>query len=351
MKKNRITIILVGVLSIIAIVLIFHNRKGTLNRKMSEFAISDTATVTRIFMADMNNNMVLLEKKSPGNWIVNSNFKANSFGVDLLLKTLNNLAVKAPVSKAGYNNVIKQLAVNSVKVEVYQQVYRIDIFNTIRLFSHEKLTKVYYVGSATPDNMGTFMLMDGSDVSFIVYQPGFRGFVSARYSARLNDWRDHSIFKNQPSDISSIKIEFPETPSESYLIEKFGSSRLEITALTTNSKLSKFDTIRVVEMINAYKFINFESLLERMDQKEIDSITASTPVNIITLTDVAGNINRVKTFRLRNKTGDFDESGNLLPYDRNRLYALINDGKEFVLIQYFVFDPITRPLSYLLRQE
>ncbi len=351
MKNNRITIILVGVLSIIAIILIFQNRKGTLDRKMSEFAISDTATITRIFMADMKNNKVLLEKTSPGIWSVNNNFKANSFGVDLLLKTINNLAVKAPVSKSGYNNVIKQLAVNSVKVEVYQQVHRIDIFNTIRLFRHEKLSKVYYVGSATPDNMGTFMLMEGSDVPFIVYQPGFRGFVSARFSARLNDWRDHSIFKNLPSDISSIKIEFTETPSESYIIEKFGSSRLEIKSLATNLKLSRFDTIRVVEMINAYKFINFEALLEGLDQKEIDSITASTHLNIITLTDIAGNINKVKTFRLRNKTGDFDESGNLLPYDRNRLYALINDGKEFVLIQYFVFDPITRPLSYLLRQE
>ena len=351
MKKNRIAIIIVGVLAIIAIALILQNRKGTLNSKMSEFAINDTTSVTKIFMADMTGNKVLLSKVSPGNWSVNEKFKANSFGIELLLKTMQSLSVKAPVSKAGYNNVIKQLAVNSVKVEVYQMVFRVDLFNSFRLFPHQKLTKVYYVGSATPDNMGTFMLMEGSDVPFIVYQPGFRGFVAARYSARLNDWRDHSIFKSNPSEIISIKVEFPETPEESYLIEKLGNSKLELKQLFTNSKFTRFDTQRLVSLINAYKFINFESLLEGLDKQFVDSVTSSRPLNIITLTDTCGKINLVKTYRLKNETGDFDDAGNLLPYNRERLYALINNGKEFVLIQYFVFDPITRPLSYLLGLE
>jgi len=351
MKKTRITIIIVIVLAIVAIFLILQNRQGTLSTKLSEFAVNDTTTITRIFMADMSGNKVLLTKINPGNWVVNDEIKASQPVVGLLLKTMMSLAVKSPVSKAGYNNVIKQLAVNSVKVEIYQQVYRIKLFNSIRLFPHEKLTKVYYVGSATPDNMGTFMLMEGSKVPFIVFQPGFRGFVSARFSARLNDWRDHTIFNNRPSEISSIKVEFPQNANESYLIEKFGSSRLELKQLTTGAKFERYDTLRVVELINAYKFVNFESIISGMDQKSIDSITATTPLNIVTLTDTTGKVNVVKTFRLVNDNGDFDEEGNLLPYDRDRLYALINGGKEFVLIQYFVFDPITRPLSYLLRME
>ena len=351
MKKNRITIIIFIVLAIVTIFLILQNRQGTLSTKLSEFAVNDTTTITRIFMADMSGNKVLLTKINPGNWVVNDEIKASQPVVGLLLKTMMSLAVKSPVSKAGYNNVIKQLAVNSVKVEIYQQVYRIKLFNSIRLFPHEKLTKVYYVGSATPDNMGTFMLMEGSKVPFIVFQPGFRGFVSARFSARLNDWRDHTIFNNRPSEISSIKVEFPQNSNESYLIEKFGSSRLELKQLTTGAKFERYDTLRVVELINAYKFVNFESIISGMDQESIDSITATTPLNIVTLTDTTGKVNVVKTFRLVNDNGDFDEEGNLLPYDRDRLYALINGGKEFVLIQYFVFDPITRPLSYLLRME
>jgi hypothetical protein len=44
-----------------------------------------------------------------------------------------------------------------------------------------------------------------------------------------------------------------------------------------------------------------------------------------------------------------DDFGNAAPYDRDRLYALVNDGKDFTLVQYFVFDKILRPMSFFMR--
>ena len=351
MKKNRGIFIIVIVLAVVALVLILQNRKSTLRRAMSEFAIIDTASVTKIFMADMRNNQVLLTKITPGWWMLNDTLKARREGLDLLLKTISNLAVKAPVPKKSYNSVIKRLATNSVKVEIYQKKYRVDLFNSIRFFPHEKLTRVYYVGNPTPDNMGTFMLMEGSDVPFVVYEPGFRGFIAARFTAMINDWRDHTIFKKNPSEIRSLKVEFMQQPEESYLIEKQGQESLDLISLTTNQKLSSFDLRRIVDMVNGYRDIRFEAVLDAMDPAKKDSIIHTTPLHIITLTDIAGNINRVKTFRLKNDRGDYDMEGNLVAHDLNRLYALINDGKEMVLIQYFVFDPITRPLSFLVGRK
>jgi hypothetical protein len=351
MKKNRVTYLIVIVLAVVALVLVLPNHKSTLKKGLGDFAIADTASVTKIFMADMRNNHVLLTKKSPGNWVLNDTLKARSEGLDMLLRTMMNLAVKAPVPRASYNNVIKRLATNSVKVEIYQKKYRIDLFNTIRLFPHEKRTKVYYVGSATPDNMGTFMYMEGSDTPFVVYEPGFRGFVSARFSARPNDWRDHTIFKKKPSEIKSLKIEFTQQPKESYLINMHGLNNVEVISLETGEKIRDFDARRLVDLVNGYRDIRYEAVLDAIDPAKADSIIHSTPLHIITLTDTAGNVNRVKTFRRRNMEGDYDMEGNLVAYDLNRLYALINNGKELVLIQYFVFDPITRPLSYLINKE
>jgi hypothetical protein len=339
------------VLAIGALVLILKNRKGTLKREMGEFAIVDTASVTKIFMADMRNHQVLLTKTSPGEWLLNDSLKARNEGLDLLLKTMSNLAVKAPVPKKSYNSVIKRLATNSVKVEIYQEKYRVDLFNWIKLFPHIKLTRVYYVGNPTPDNMGTFMLMEGSDVPFVVYEPGFRGFIAARFTAMINDWRDHTIFKKNPSEIRSLKVEFMQQPEESYLIEKHGQESLDLISLTTSQKLPSFDAMRIVDMIKGYRDIRFEAVLDAMGPAKKDSIIHSTPLHIITLTDTAGNANEVKTFRLRNDRGDYDLEGNLVAYDLNRLYALINNGQELVLIQYFVFDPITRPLSFLVGHE
>ncbi|OQX79334.1 MAG: hypothetical protein B6D64_05025 [Bacteroidetes bacterium 4484_276] len=348
MKKNRGILVIVIILAIMAVILVLQNRKGTLKGEMGEFAIVDTASVTKIFMADMRNNQVLLTKNSPGEWMLNDSLKARKEGLDLLLKTMSNLAVKAPVPKKSYNSVIKRLATNSIKVEIYQKKYRVDLFNWIKLFPHEKLTKVYYVGNATPDNMGTFMLLDGSDVPFVVYEPGFRGFVAARYTAATNDWRDHQIFKTEPSAIRSLKIEFPFQPEESYIINIHGPESLDVVSLETNQKLSSFDTRRVVGLVNGYRDIRFEAVLDAIDPAKADSIIHTTPFQIIALTDTTGNVNVVKTYRRRNDIGDYDMEGNLVAYDLNRLYALINDGKELVLIQYYVFDPITRPLSFLV---
>jgi len=348
MNKNKKILYLVLTLTVIAVLLIFQNRKGTLSEK-GQFAIEDTTSVTRIFLADKRDNTVSLKKESDGEWTLNETLKTRKEAVNILLKTMNGLAVKAPVSKTSYNNVITRLAANSVKVEVYQMVYRINLWGYMKLFPHEKCTKIYYVGHPTPDNMGTFMMIEGSDTPFVVYLPGLRGYVSARYSAISGDWRDHTIFKTPPDKLKFIKLEFPQEPEQSFLLEKEGSSVIKITQSATGKVLDRFDTARVVEFVNAYKFIAFESPLEAMEPKVVDSVTRSLPLHIITVGDVNGKVKSIKTFRRPNHDKAEDLDGNLYPWDVNRLYALIDGGRELVLVQYFVFDEITRPLSYFMQ--
>ena len=348
MKRNRLTIILVIVLAAVAVVLVMQNRGGTLRSEVGDFAIDDTASVTKIYMADMQGNEVLLKEESPGNWSLNDSMKARDEGVELLLSTMQKLAVKAPVSKSTYNTVIKRLATTSVKVEIYQMVPRINLFNLVKLFPHEKQTMVYYVGSATPDNMGSFMLKEGSDTPFVVYIPGFKGYVSARYTAFVSDWRDHTIFSKMPAKIRSIQVEFPQKPEESYLIDKYSDQELTVKQLSTGKEFDGFDTTRVIDFINAYRDIRFEMSFEDITQQHQDSIMSQTPLHIIELTDTDGNTTKVTTYRRGNIVQQEDLEGNLLPYDVNRLYAWLEDEKELVIVQYFVFDPITRPLSFLL---
>lgn len=347
MKNIKIISVIVLILLIIAVVLIVQNKRSTLKAETGMFAIDDTASVSKIFMADMQGNEVLLKEERPGMWTLNDTLKARREGIELLLSTMSKLAVKAPVSKATYDVVIKRLATTSVKVEIYQIVPRINIFNWIRLFPHEKLSKVYYVGSATPDNMGSFMLMDGSDTPFVVYLPGFKGYVSARYSAFISDWRDHTIFAKKPAQISSIEVSFPQTPDESFKLDKYGDHDVKITQLSSGKILDGFDTTRVIDFINAFRNIRFEESFQYVTSKYKDSIVSQTPLNVIELTDIDGNTRRVSTYRRANIAMQEDLDGNILPYDVNRLYAMVEENRELLIVQYFVFDPITRPLSFL----
>lgn len=302
-------------------------------------------------MADMRGNEVLLKEVKPGFWTLNDSLKARKEGVELLLNTMQRLAVKAPVSKSSYNTIIKRLASASTKVEIYQIVPRINIFNIIELFPHEKKTMVYYVGPATPDNMGTFMLKEGSDTPFVVYIPGFKGYVSARYTAYVSDWRDHTIFAKKPDQIRSIQVEFPQQPDESFRIDKYSDQDVKLSQLVTGKEFDGFDTTRMIDFINAYRNIRFEVSYEDITSEFQDSITSQPPVNIIQLTDTNGNTTKITTYRRANIAQQEDLEGNLYPHDVNRLYAWLEKEKELVIIQYFVFDPITRPLSFLLGNQ
>jgi hypothetical protein len=48
--------------------------------------------------------------------------------------------------------------------------------------------------------------------------------------------------------------------------------------------------------------------------------------------------------------GTLDINGKPLKYDFDKMYAVINDGKDFVSIQYYVFDPLMQPISFFLKK-
>jgi len=349
MKKNRIILLVVIVLAVMAGILILSQSDITFKRALSEFDVKDTASVSRIFLSDKNNNMVTLTRQPLGGWTVNDHYQASKFNVNMLLGTIHDVEVKEPVSRAAHNSVIRELSVNSVKVEIYQQDYLIDLFHLIRLFPHEKLTKVYYVGGATMNNRGSYMLMEGSSVPFVTWIPGFRGFVSPRYSPMINTWRDYSVFKKEIQAIASVQVEIPGKLNESYLVNNERNVTVSFYTYPEKQPIPEFDTMAVLNFLTGFRNLNFEAILNDMDPLRKDSILSSMPSAIITLTDTAGVSQTIKTY-LKEGTDAPDLNGNPIPYDIDRLYALVNDGRDFVLAQYFTFDRILRPRSFFVKE-
>ena len=354
-KNNKLTIIIAAILIVIAGVLIWNNRYlTTIQGEAADFQVWDTATVTKFYLADRRNNESLLERQPDNTWMLNGTYKAHSKQVQALLGTLYKIRIKMPVSRASHDNIVKQLAVNSTKVEVYQIVPRINLFNRIKLFPYEKRTKVFYVGEATKDSSGTFMLREGADKAYIVYIPGFRGFITTRFTAQPDDWRDHGIFSANMVDIQSVSVEFNRTPQSSFKIENTGRHQYTMTRLIDNSPVA-FDTMKVINLMSSFGDLRFETLLNNIIEPErIDSIKQSPFLYRITVSKKDGMVCQMTTFeKLVTSTailefeGRVDDQGNPLdPIDHDRIYGLINDGKDFVLIQYYVFDKILNPAEY-----
>jgi hypothetical protein len=349
MKKNRTIFLVVVILALVALVLFLTQSKSTFRRSMSDFAVKDTSVVTKIFLSDKNNNSLKLTRIEPGKWMVNDKYPGQKQMIDILLATMAGLEVKEPVARAAHNAIISDMAVNSVKVEVYRMGFRINIFGWIRLFPHEKLEKVYYVGGATPNNRGSFMLIENSAEPFVVYLPGLRGFVSPRYSPIEKYWRDFTVFKVPLRELASVKMEFPTNPEDSYEVKNDPSGRVSLLSLPGNTPVNDFDTLKVMAFLSGFRDLNFEALLNDMDPVKKDSILRSPPFLVMTVNDTRGGSVSVKVFHKGNTAGFSDTEGIRLPFDPDRLYALVNGGADFVLIQYFAFNKVLRPKFFFLK--
>ena len=67
-----------------------------------------------------------------------------------------------------HNSVIKTLASEGVKVELYTQ--------------NKKLYKTFYIGGETADFLGTYMIMEGAKKAYVIHIPGFNGFLTPRFN-------------------------------------------------------------------------------------------------------------------------------------------------------------------------
>jgi len=346
MKKYRTSIILIITLAIIAAFMLMNNRSGTFRNKSNSFAVDDTSNITKFFLADKKNNTVKVERSANGNWILNDKYEVNPTMVQVMLKTFILIESKEPVARATRNTVIRMMAGKSVKTEIYQRVYRINLFNSIKLFPHEKLTRTYYVGDATMDNNGTFMLMQGSEEPYVVYIPGFRGFVATRYSALEADWRSHSVFRFRVPEISSVTVKFNEKPEMSFRINNQDNRLFTLTTLQDNRNIDHFDTLRLVEYLSLFKNLNYERILDEMTKSKHDSILSLIPTNEITLVDKQGKTHTLKTWKRKADIGQLDLDGNQAEFDLERAYALIDNSEYLVAVQYFVFNEVLVPWLY-----
>ena len=341
MKKNKKLFILFIVLASAAAWFVITKSKGTIKQTLRDFAVQDTASVNKIFLADKNGNNITLERNENGAWKLNGKFNARPDAIKTLLTTIKKIDVKEPVGKNAQDNVIKRLATKAVRCEIYQ---------------NNELTKAYYVGTETSDQTGTYMIMIDPETmapsakAFVTYIPGFEGFLTTRYFTDERSWRDRTVFSYVPSEIKAVKMESPEHPEQSYEVSAQGGNSFHVKMLSNNKPLSNIDTLAVKQYLSYFKQLNFESFEVELKQTQIDSILKSQPINILTVTDASGKANKVSFYTRPNLKKVLDANENPLPFDPVRMDAQMNDGKDFVILQYFVFGKVLPPVGYFSKQ-
>lgn len=327
MKRNLYLLLALVALGGLTWYFISNSGTSTLQRELSEFAIDDTASITKIFMATKEGQQITLKRKDANTWTVNDAFVARPDAVKLLLLTIKQVEVRSPVGKRAYNNVIKRIAANGVKCEIY---------------ANDKLIKTYYVGGPNQDQLGTYMYLENSSVPFITHIPGFNGYLTPRYITNIYEWRDKRIFAIANGNIKQLHLESHEIPALDYSIGVNGTKDFKITNMLTNEVYAA-DADKMAIFFKIIAKSSFEGVESKLTKQMIDSTLNIGWFRKITVTTGDGKEISLQMYKLKNLSTD---EGDSIPdpmrpiHDKDRFLAKINNDSLLVLAQYQMFDKL-----------
>lgn len=158
-------------------------RKSTINPEEIDFAVKDTANIAKVIItAYIEGNAVskVYLTKKMDNWWVNDEYKAQNTAIENLLQTIYSIQMRQPLHPNAIENVKKLIKKRNVHVIIQN--------------SNGSVLKGYSIGPATPDSKGNYVILEGADNPYIAEIPGFQGYLSTRFSASPENWRDYTLW-------------------------------------------------------------------------------------------------------------------------------------------------------------
>src|SRR5690554_322144 len=334
--------LLISVIIVAAIAYYFStavNPKATTDKAQTDFAIADTSDVGKIFIADRSGNTATLSR-TPEGWTINDKYRARTDAVDILLKTFKNIYIQRPVPQEGQEQVNIVMSTGSNKVEIYDR--------------KGDWIKTWYVGHATMDKKGTYMLLETpkggrSEAAYIMDMRGFLGMLNTRFFTNESEWRSTEIIKYPDMNLNEIEVVYPSTPEASFKIVYNGGNDIELYEYGKNTPVPEFDTTIVKDYMLNYKLASFENYRTGLSPAAEDSVKALTPYQIIRVKDAKGQ-REIKIWKQAPNEGDTEDDGvTLATEDLERVYAICDDG-ELAVAQRFAWDKFRAPFYAFLKK-
>ncbi|HMO38356.1 MAG TPA: DUF4340 domain-containing protein [Saprospiraceae bacterium] len=323
-KKTLLLLIAFALLGAIATwyLLTQPDDQTTLAGADRQFAIANTDVIYKIFIADRQGSTTTLERRD-GYWMYNGQYRARPNAIDNLLDAIRRVQVKYKPPTAAVKHMVSDLATQGLKVELYDK--------------NNRLLKTYYVGGATADERGTYMIMDRAEQPYVTHIPSWEGNLRFRYSLKGDDWRDKTIFAYRPEDVQAVVIEYPKQRNNSFRLARAGQDFRVQPFYEVTPVINRPLRSGVIEAyIEGFRSLGAEAFENKNPRR--DSVLQLIPFSIISVTDKNGVTTTARLYPI------FPEpipGATRLP-DANvveRYFAALDNG-DFMLIQHHVFKKI-----------
>ncbi|MBR77404.1 MAG: hypothetical protein CMD36_05735 [Flavobacteriales bacterium] len=299
------------VLLVIIIFYLYNDKKISSNSNSNMFAVEDTSSISKIFLADRNGTSILLEKNK-NNWILNKKYDVKKSSINILLSTIKDIRVHKSVPINATNNIIKDIATNGIKVEIYSN-------------KKNKLLRSYTLGQPTADYLSNYIINNDEETPYIVNIPGFNGFLTPRYGVQVNNldinsWRSTLIFKKSAKKINNLSLTNFLDSSKSFSIN--------------NKECLLYDFKQNQVKVNKNIIDKYVKVCSKLNCESYSNINKFNDYNKL-LYEISIDTDTLKIYELNRDLLKYKEHN----YNVKRMLGVLNNN-QYMLIQAHVFNKV-----------
>ena len=327
MSKTGILALILICLSILAYFLIKDNsaNKTTFISADRGFAVKDINKVTKIVIKHVKLQPLVFTNNGNG-WKINGKYEVDPAVFVHVEKVLTNISLLYVPPSNSSSTILNSIKNNGIQVDIYQ--------------GGDKPSKILHIGSDTPKNDGSYMVLGGSKQPYAMHLPGLAGGIRSRFEQPLENYRNKFLFQYPLRDIKQVTIEYPKSQSHSFKISNSNVGLKIEPLIVRNSKYYEINQTLIKSYLANFENLGAEKLINSYPMK--DSIISTTPACILELHDTKGKIVRHKYYTyddFENGIGSSRSPGDIR--FQNRMFVFV-DSLDFYVVQNRVFGNIFR---------
>jgi hypothetical protein len=261
-RKNVKLIISLGALVIVAVALHLgvNPKNGTFSNS-DLLSVQDTATVDNISIVSAKSAVQL--RKTEGGWMLNSQYKAETQMVTVLLAVLKEMRVSRRVPNTEMQNVAEKLRKNGYLVTVS---------------GGEKVVESFYaVGNETKTI--SYLKPKDEDTPVIVNIPGYESYVAGIFEITSNDWRNRTVLSTSWRSLKKLFVQYTQFPQHNFEIA-FDSDFLRV------KNVDNLDTAAMIQYVGHFYAFQADRYLEKGANQRYDSLLQTPATVKISILDI-----------------------------------------------------------------
>jgi hypothetical protein len=326
MKKYTYHMVFLALLGLTTLYFYQVRRSTTIERRQMDFAVSRPAAVSEITITG-NEGRIVLQRGEKGKWILNSRYEVRQRAIDIMLQTLARIRVISPVSLTAADDLMNRFREEAMQID-------------LRLGNRTRRYLIYSPGGQSP----TYMMRHGGSQAFVVEVLGFNGHVASLFVSDEAYWRPNILFNYHLNEIAEVIVQHRDPGQESFMLNQSADRKINLYSYPEGNPIDGISDSLAVRFLANFFYVPYERFADHAERAKKDSLSGIGTDHLITVRDHRGTETSVHLYKIVTGNGE----GDTTEYDPFRLYALIGDKTEMVIVPYHSVDLLLRSASWFI---